>query len=87
MICRDHEGIRQDLVSTSPRWARRPASVAELAGLGPTAERDAAIIALSKKCGWSVKRLSRLFDLSERWVFKILKDFRDEAEALEDEDS
>lgn len=49
--------------------------VDELFDLGPEAERNAAIIALNRKCQWSSPRLSRLFDISERRVFQILADW------------
>lgn len=78
MIVADQQGLKRDSVSMPSRWSRRQVGIAELTGLEGVEERDAAIIALALQSQWSVGRLAKLFDLSERWVYKILSDFRRE---------
>jgi hypothetical protein len=77
MLGVDKEGGQVVIGSKPTRMDARSPGLDELTGLGPEAERDGAIVALFHQSEWSHARLARLFDISERQVFRVLRDFEE----------
>jgi hypothetical protein len=75
MLAVDERGERAVIGSKPTRMDAHSPGIDELSGLGPDSERDGAIVALYHQSDWSTGRLSRLFGMSERHVFRVLADF------------
>lgn len=74
----DETGVRAVKGDADGRHDKFSPGLDELTGLGPLADRDGAIIALSQRCRWSASRLAVLFGISESRVRRILAEFRAE---------